>query len=380
MKELPASRVWGEESSAGHAQGRSLPSSTTRGEKLPAGRAYGEESLTGCARRSCLPAGHTGVGRGELADRLCAEEEVPAGHARERSSLASPRLPVTPGERCRRPATRRGRSSPTGAAQGDDFSASRAREEESSAGHRHPPRPWYRLQRPSAWLSTPDLPEKEIRKKRRLRWLTADASPMRNTDRPVPPYYLPISMMQFFSVKVIEIMGGLQWPLHVYGIVATRDSQDNKRNFLFRCDREHCQTLASPQDSCLRLTRPSRAIVMVNPVVVEVDLKVKGSRGPPSEDKLESTEDSTMEFAFAHLQSAVEATITARVVEGSPDFRARKLIVRMEATDHGGDDTAVVKEEIFCARKTSRSQNWIRECEHQVAAVAIPVLHNKTSS
>uniref|UniRef100_A0A0E0BPM1 DUF6598 domain-containing protein n=1 Tax=Oryza glumipatula TaxID=40148 RepID=A0A0E0BPM1_9ORYZ len=358
MKELPASRVWGEESSAGHAQGRSLPSSTTRGEKLPAGRAYGEESLTGCARRSCLPAGHTGVGRGELADRLCAEEEVPAGHARERSSLASPRLPVTPGERCRRPATRRGRSSPTGAAQGDDFSASRAREEESSAGHRHPPRPWYRLQRPSAWLSTPDLPEKEIRKKRRLRWLTADASPMRNTDRPVPPYYLPISMMQFFSVKVIEIMGGLQWPLHVYGIVATRDSQDNKRNFLFRCDREHCQTLASPQDSCLRLTRPSRAIVMVNPVVVEVDLKVKGSRGPPSEDKLESTEDSTMEFAFAHLQSAVEATITARVVEGSPDFRARKLIVRMEATDHGGDDTAVVKEEIFCARKTSRSQSY----------------------
>uniref|UniRef100_A0A0E0J7B1 DUF6598 domain-containing protein n=1 Tax=Oryza nivara TaxID=4536 RepID=A0A0E0J7B1_ORYNI len=199
-----------------------------------------------------------------------------------------------------------------------------------------------------------------------------DASPMRNTDRPVPPYYLPISMMQFFLVKVIEIMGGLQWPLHVYGIVATRDSQDNKRNFLFRCDREHCQTLASPQDSCLRLTRPSRAIVIVNPVVVEVDLKVKGSRGPPSEDKvlsehafvhnhtghrikpgfphrqLESTEDSTMEFVFAHLQSAVEATITVGVVEGSPDFRAH----------HGGDDTAVVKEEIFCARKTSRSQSY----------------------
>jgi hypothetical protein len=85
------------------------------------------------------------------------------------------RLPVTPGERCRRPATRRGRSSPTGAAQGDDFPASGAREEESSAGHRHPPRPWYRLQRPSTWLSTPDLPEKEIRKKRRLRWLTGRA-------------------------------------------------------------------------------------------------------------------------------------------------------------------------------------------------------------
>lgn len=109
-----------------------------------------------------------------------------------------------------------------------------------------------------------------------------------------------------------------------------------------------------------------------------------------------------MEFVFAHLQSAVEATITVGVVEGSPDFRARftartagidedvllldfqdgskvvvdddgfvvlrrrvvsvegtgKLILRMEATDHGGDDTAVVKEEIFCARKTSRSQSY----------------------
>ena len=30
-----------------------------------------------------------------------------------------------------------------------------------------------------------------------------------------------------------------------------------------------------------------------------------------------------MEFVFAHLQSAVEATITVGVVEGSPDFRAR---------------------------------------------------------
>uniref|UniRef100_A0A0E0F9Z4 DUF6598 domain-containing protein n=1 Tax=Oryza meridionalis TaxID=40149 RepID=A0A0E0F9Z4_9ORYZ len=229
-----------------------------------------------------------------------------------------------------------------------------------------------------------------------------DASPMRHTDRPVPPYYLPISMMQFFSVKVIEIMGGLQWPLHVYGIVSTRDSLDNKRNFLFRCDREHCQTLTSPQDSCLKLTGPSRAIVMVNPVVIEVDLKVKG-RGAPSEDKvlsehafvhnhtghrvkpgfphrqLESTEDSRMEFVFAHLQSAVEATITVRVVEGSPDFRAH-FTARTAAIDEDvllldsqngylhvfllapllitvAMARLLLKEEIFCARKTSRSQS-----------------------
>nr|CAB3501653.1 unnamed protein product [Digitaria exilis] len=54
-------------------------------------------------------------------------------------------------------------------------------------------------------------------------------------------------MLQIFSVKVMEIMGSLQWPLDVYGHVAVRDALDHKRNYLFRRTRGNCQTLTSPQ-------------------------------------------------------------------------------------------------------------------------------------
>lgn len=108
------------------------------------------------------------------------------------------------------------------------------------------------------------------------------------------------------------------------------------------------------QDSSLTLTGPSRAVVLINPVMFEVDLKVithNNSGLPLSESEeddkvlsynaffydgvahmnntgfarrsVESTEHSTMEFVFAHLIFAVEATIAVRVIEGSTDFRAR---------------------------------------------------------
>ncbi|RLN29896.1 uncharacterized protein C2845_PM05G04200 [Panicum miliaceum] len=153
--------------------------------------------------------------------------------------------------------------------------------------------------------------------------------------------------------QVTEIKGALQWPLDVYGHVAVRDSLDKKRNYLFRRIREDCQTLASPEasvspvDSYLKLTGPSRAVVLIDPVFFEVDLKVK-SIGTPFEcedkvlsyhcfcynniphmgntgfaqRKVESTEHSTMEFVFAPLSHAVEATIEIHVIEGSADFKA----------------------------------------------------------
>uniref|UniRef100_A0A0E0MK72 DUF6598 domain-containing protein n=1 Tax=Oryza punctata TaxID=4537 RepID=A0A0E0MK72_ORYPU len=224
--------------------------------------------------------------------------------------------------------------------------------------------------------------------------------PMQHTDGPVLPISSwPMDVLQIFSVKVTEIMGSLQWPLRVYGIIAVRDSLDHKRNVLFRRDRDNCQTLPSPQasitfyifiipmiyytstrllpslslslnistfrtgpshtflDSSLTLTGPSRAVVLINAVMFEVDLKVVithnnggGSPWPESEEaddkvlsynaffydnvahmsntgfarsSVESTEHSTMEFVFAHLTFAVEATIAVRVIEGSNHFRAR---------------------------------------------------------
>ncbi|TVU51230.1 hypothetical protein EJB05_02640, partial [Eragrostis curvula] len=187
------------------------------------------------------------------------------------------------------------------------------------------------------------------------------------TDGPeLPLTTYPMDLLQIFSVKVIEIKGALQWPMDVYGHVAVRDSLDHKRIYLFQRKREDCQALASPQastsssltnfDSAFQSShftcRPSRAIALIDPVIFEVDLKVK-SIGSPFEcddevlshhafcyhsiiyrydtgfarKQVESTEHSTLEFMFAHLNQAVEATIQIRVDEGSSDFKARVATV-----------------------------------------------------
>ncbi|RCV36013.1 hypothetical protein SETIT_7G285700v2 [Setaria italica] len=155
--------------------------------------------------------------------------------------------------------------------------------------------------------------------------------PMRYTDVPV----LPVTggsgsgdTMEVFFVKVTQITSDLQWPLDVYGIVAVRDSLDRKRNYLF--------------------SRPSRAIVLWDEPVFEIDLKVKDKGSSLSEDdkilcldffgynnisyrgslsytrtKVLSSKHSTVEVRYAHVMRSVEATITARISKGSGNFSAR---------------------------------------------------------
>ncbi|KAI5015885.1 hypothetical protein ZWY2020_059424 [Hordeum vulgare] len=81
--------------------------------------------------------------------------------------------------------------------------------------------------------------------------------------------------LQIFSVKLIEIRGGLEWPLPVYGTVAARDHVDHNRNLLFARNRSECQIL-NEEDPFLTLTGPSRAIVSEESVVFEIQLKVRG--------------------------------------------------------------------------------------------------------
>lgn len=38
-------------------------------------------------------------------------------------------------------------------------------------------------------------------------------------------------------------MGSLQWPLHVFGKIALRDSVDHNRNMIFDRTRDNCQIL-----------------------------------------------------------------------------------------------------------------------------------------
>jgi hypothetical protein len=78
----------------------------------------------------------------------------------------------------------------------------------------------------------------------------ATVCPMRYTEGPIPRYACCGDALQIFSLQVKEAKDGLDWPLHVYGLVATRDSVDQKRNLLFRYTRDNCQIL-TPQVSIL---------------------------------------------------------------------------------------------------------------------------------
>jgi len=60
----------------------------------------------------------------------------------------------------------------------------------------------------------------------------------------IPKYAIPDNGMQIFYVKVAQIKEeGLDWPLHVYGLIATRDSIDPRRNLIFYRTRDNCQTI-----------------------------------------------------------------------------------------------------------------------------------------
>nr|CAB3448779.1 unnamed protein product [Digitaria exilis] len=189
--------------------------------------------------------------------------------------------------------------------------------------------------------------------------------PMRYTDVPMLPTTAgPGDTMEVFFVKVTQITRDLQWPLDVHGIFAVRDSFDSRRNYLFRRGRDNCQTLTSPHtlfhilsvlishyistDSLLELTGPSRAILLWDEPVFEIDLKVKDKESSSSEGdkilcldffgyknisytgsksytitKVRSSKRSTVEVRFAHVRRSVEATITARIINGSGNFSAR---------------------------------------------------------
>ncbi|XP_047073317.1 uncharacterized protein LOC124682732 [Lolium rigidum] len=164
-------------------------------------------------------------------------------------------------------------------------------------------------------------------------------APMRYTYGSVPENAGPSSTLQIFSIRVASPKHGLSWPLHVYGFVATRDSADHNRNFLFRRTRNNYQTLTQKNPGLL-LTGPSRAIVLSNQITFEVQLKVKGSKtesedevltfkvfdfhqGSRGEDGIRTCvpcKRCTLQFVFTPLLCSVEATVNIQLVDGSwPD-------------------------------------------------------------
>ncbi|KAF8679175.1 hypothetical protein HU200_045941 [Digitaria exilis] len=190
---------------------------------------------------------------------------------------------------------------------------------------------------------------------------------MQFTDEPAPPGTTPCQTVQVFSAKVTGLEGGLQWPLDVYGFVAIRDTVDRRRNIIFDRKRDSCQTLTK-KDPYLVLTGPTRAVVLMDPITIEVKLLVKST--DESKDKLLSylgvepyihggtlysellnknyrSELSTLEFTLGNIMSSVEATIFLQVTDGSwPDGFSCRFVTRTVSIDqemvlllHSGDKT-----------------------------------------
>ncbi|KAM3390449.1 hypothetical protein ACQJBY_012194 [Aegilops geniculata] len=154
------------------------------------------------------------------------------------------------------------------------------------------------------------------------------------------PHRIPIeavagNTLQIYSIK-ISLTNKINFPLDVYGVVAARDAVDRCRNPIFLRTRNSCQILTE-QDPFLRLTGPVRAIVSMETVYIEIQLRVKGAT--KSEDRtLISTfyfyngdsspqvaENSfcTVELCNEQLKQSVQATILSvfvRAEAGSLPF------------------------------------------------------------
>ncbi|CAN6211085.1 unnamed protein product [Urochloa humidicola] len=166
---------------------------------------------------------------------------------------------------------------------------------------------------------------------------TTKVKPMRFTDEPAPPHVASTcKTLQIFSVKVGGVKGGLQWPLHVFGMVALRDSIDHNRNIIFQRTRDNCQILTE-KDPCLSLTGPIHAVASFDFVTFEVKLTVKGSTESDDKDlsalavplsfytshssyfrNVDYTSKlSTVELKCADIICSVEASISVQVSSGT---------------------------------------------------------------
>uniref|UniRef100_A0ACD5XDQ4 Uncharacterized protein n=1 Tax=Avena sativa TaxID=4498 RepID=A0ACD5XDQ4_AVESA len=149
----------------------------------------------------------------------------------------------------------------------------------------------------------------------------------------------PMETLQIFSLKIAETSERFPWPLDVFGMVVARDSLDQNRNIIFHRTRDNCQTI-STENPYLELTGPSRAVVVLDPVHLEVMLQVKRAGQAKDEcisylvvrygdptwmesrviKRVCASKLSTVELTLGSIVRSVEATISVQVLGGSwPD-------------------------------------------------------------
>ncbi|KAF6992954.1 hypothetical protein CFC21_009904 [Triticum aestivum] len=159
--------------------------------------------------------------------------------------------------------------------------------------------------------------------------------PMRYTDSIYEDEFGLEDSANILSVSIVSSDVG--FPVNVYGRVIARDSIDYKCIYLFHRNRDDCQRLN--KDGMLILTGPSRGLVLVDFIYLEIDLKIREdgvsldrpfSKGLISIDGrvLSREEDvvvrsetleswlSTTEVRFATVLNAVECTIEIKLLEG----------------------------------------------------------------
>ncbi|CAM0947915.1 unnamed protein product [Alopecurus aequalis] len=148
-------------------------------------------------------------------------------------------------------------------------------------------------------------------------------------------YIHPRDSLQVVSVKIASITGGLRCPIDVFGMVTARDVLENrKRNIIYARARSNCQTITE-ENPYLVLTGPARAVLTCSdPGNIEIVLKIKGATESDDRDlsfvvltlkegayysfsRDYSSKLSMIKLEFHHIEHAVEATISVRLIGGS---------------------------------------------------------------
>ncbi|KAM3390429.1 hypothetical protein ACQJBY_012182 [Aegilops geniculata] len=180
----------------------------------------------------------------------------------------------------------------------------------------------------------------------------------------IPSEAVAGSTLQIHSIK-ISTAKELTLPLEVYGVVAVRDAVDRHRNPLFLRSRTHCQILEE-NDSFLRLTGPVRAIVSMDTVYIEIQLKVKGAtksedttlisafgfyNGDSSGTYLLKNSLCTVELCYEQLKQSVQATIMGVFVtpkqESLPFPYGGRVICSSLPQDGNGDIAGLPSREVL---------------------------------
>ncbi|KAL6851702.1 hypothetical protein ACP4OV_020266 [Aristida adscensionis] len=142
------------------------------------------------------------------------------------------------------------------------------------------------------------------------------------------------------SLKIVESDVG--YPIRVFGTVLARDELDYKRVYLFRRDSDDPQLITSPvSNDALTLTGPYRGLAVTDSMFFEIDLWIKfGEIGDrilakvviehnairytkKTKSWLLSSWLSTVEFVYAPVQYAVEATLAVNILKGPCNFTGK---------------------------------------------------------